>query len=201
MSSRPLIPFACAFHNTTPLPLLLRFTNVDTKTCRMMMIERSDGVSSVAVQPRRSWWRWLLTPDIEWIECAVKPDCTLKLHVDASSRMALTARIHLPLLHKLNASSPSRFVLHFKHDDDTGVYVYKVRLSGARYVDETTLSPTDDRTDLKELVMLVQLTSGNSLHDGVEMQSLGRHVLQSDSDVWDNFTVETRDDGDGETEG
>ena len=192
MSSRPLIPFACAFTNHTPLPLLLRFRNVDTKTCRMMMIERAEGVSSVVVQTRRSWWRWMFTPDIEWIECAVKPGCTLKLHVDASSRIALTARIYLPLLHKLNASSPSSFVLHFKHDDDTSVYEYRVTLSGARYVDEVTLSPSYEATDLKELVLMVQLTSGNSVHDGVEMQQLGRHVLQSDAAVWDQFPVQER---------
>lgn len=159
----------------------------------MMMIERSQGVSSVSVQARRSWWRWIFTPDIEWIECAVKPGCTLKLHVDASARMALTARIHLPLLHKLNASAPSSFVLHFKHDDDTAVYEYNVALTGARYVNDTTLSPTDEPTDLKELVLLVQLTGGNSVHDGVEMQSLGRHVLQSDSPCWGAFPVESRD--------
>jgi len=192
MSSRPLIPFACAFRNTTPLPLLLRFTNLDTKTCRMMMIERSHGVSSVAVHARTSWWRWLFATDIEWIECAVRPGCTLKLHVDASSRMALTARIHLPLLHKLNASSPSRFVLHFKHDDDTAVYEYRVVLDGARYVDEATLSPTDEATELKELVLTVQLTGGNSPRDGVEMDALGRHVLQSDSPTWDSFPVQAR---------
>lgn len=192
MSSRPLLPFACALQNTSTLPLMLRFTNVDSKTCRLMMIERSEGVSSVAVQPRRSWWRWMFTPDIEWIECAVQPGATLRLHVDASSRIATTARVHMPLLNGLEASSASNFVLHFKHDDDTSVYAYRLALVGARYVDEDTLSPTDELTDLKEVVMTLQLTSANSVHDGVEMKGLGHHVLRSDAPTWSDFPVAAR---------
>jgi hypothetical protein len=113
----------------------------------------------------------------------------VKLHVDASSRLALTARVHVPLLHKLHASEPSSFVLHFKHDDDTSVYEYRLSLSGARYVDEESLTPSDAPTELKELVLMVQLTNGNSVHDGVEMVALGRHVLQSDSDAWSAFPL------------
>lgn len=181
MSSRPLLPYACEFHNASAFPLMIRFTNVDTRSCRMMMIERTEGVTSVAVRERTPWLRWLFAPNIEWIECAVEPQCRVKLHADASAKLALVARIHRPLVHKFTVSQPTRFVLHFKHDDDTQVYQYRLTLDSPRVCSDPWL---------KELILRTQMLQNNSPHDGVQIVALGEHVFSNDSDLWDHFVVQ-----------
>lgn len=167
---------------------MLRFTNVDTQTCRMMMIERAPGVSSVAVHERNSWLRWLFAPDVEWIECAVDPGCSVKMHADASSKLSLVARIHMPLVHKLHTSKPTKCVLHFQHDDDTQVYQYRITLDTGSYCTANGRRAEDGlATDLLELALRCQMTQSNSVHDGVQIVALGKHILRKESGVWASF--------------
>ena len=187
MSSRPLEPFCCAFQNGTTLPLTFRFTNVDTKSCRFMMVERRDGVKSIATKVRNSWFYWI-TGEIEWIECVVDPGATMRMHCDASSQLKCTMRVFMPDTLHFVSSRETEYVLHFKHDDDTYVYKYNVHLSTVRYVTERRC-PSTTPTAFKQLFFKTQLIQGNSPHDGLEISNLGSHILSKDSSMWNEFLV------------
>jgi len=193
MSSRPLEPFACQLTNKTSLALVLRFTNVDSKTCRFLMVERADGVKSIATKVRNRWFYWW-TGEMEWIECVVDPGATMRLHCDASSMLKCTMRVFLPDEQHFVRSRETEYVFHFKHEDDTYVYTYSITMAGARFVTENGC-PAYGASDYKQLFFRTQLLRGNSVHDGLEVTHMGQHIVTELSDQWDQFVVpHTHDD-------
>jgi len=185
MSSRPLEPFCCAITNASPLALTLRFTNVDTKSCRFMMVERKEGVCAIATKARHPWLYWF-TGEIEWIECVIDSGATMRMHCDASSQLKCTMRVFQPDALHFKISRETEYVLHFKHDDDTHVYKYNINVHAVRYVSERRC-PSAEPTEFKQLFFRTQLTQGNSVHDGIEISNLGTHILSSESQWWDEF--------------
>ena len=152
-----------------------------------MMVERRDGVKSIATKARNPWFYWF-TGEIEWIECVIDPDATMRMHCDASSQLKCTMRVFMPDTLAFQTSRETEYVLHFQHDDDTYVYKYNIHLSTVRYVTERGC-PSSTPTDYKQLFFKTQLLQGNSPHDGLEIANLGSHILTQSSSLWDEFIV------------